>query len=95
MVTDTGAADGPGPLRFLNQPRLVQVQANHDGEPCQVNLRGRWQPVEEVRDSWRIDDEWWREQPIHRAYYQVALEGGARTALFHDLASDEWYEQRG
>ena len=105
MVADTGEADGLRPLRFLNQPRRVQVEADAKGQPCRVELRGRWQLVEGVRDIWRIDDEWWREQPIHRVYYEIMLNEGVITTVFHDLdsgdlasgdlAGSEWYEQRG
>ncbi len=94
MVTNTGEADGLRSLRFLNQPKPVQVEANPQGLPVRVLLRRRWQPVERVRDFWRIDDEWWREQPIHRVYYEIILDGGAIATLFHDLSSDEWYEQK-
>ena len=89
MVTNTGEADGLRPLRFLNQPRRVQVEADSQGQPCRVVLRGRWQPVERVRDVWRIDDEWWREQPIHRIYYEIILNEGAVTTLFHDVPNGE------
>ena len=99
MVTNTGASDGLRPLRFLNLPQPVQVEAGAQGQPCRVALRGRWQPVEGVRDVWRIDDEWWREQPIHRVYYEIILNEGVITTVFQDLASrdlagGEWYEQR-
>ena len=40
MVADTGEADGLRPLRFLNQPRRVQVEADAKGQPCRVELGG-------------------------------------------------------
>ena len=95
MVTHTGEADGLRPLRFLNLPQPVQVEADAQGQPSRVQLRGRWQLVEAVRDIWRIDDEWWRDQPIHRLYYEIILDGGAVATLFQDLTDGEWYEQRG
>ena len=95
MVTHTGEADGLRPLRFLNLPQPVQVESSPQNQPSRVQLRGRWQPVEAVRDIWRIDDEWWREQPIHRLYYEIILNEGAVTILFQDLTSGEWYEQKG
>jgi hypothetical protein len=48
--------------------------------------------VEAVLESWRIDDEWWR-QPISRAYMEVMLEGGKRLVLFQDLITGEWFSQ--
>lgn len=56
--------------------------------------KGRWRKVLEVLDIWRIDDEWWRKQPVSRLYYRVVLEDGTMTSLFKDLISDQWYQQR-
>ena len=50
--------------------------------------------VLEVLDTWRIDDEWWRKQPVSRMYYRVVLEDGTMTGLFKDLISGEWFLQR-
>ncbi len=51
--------------------------------------------METVRDIWRIDDEWWREQPIHRLYYETILNEGSVAILFQDLTNGQWYEQKG
>jgi hypothetical protein len=48
--------------------------------------------VEAVLESWRIDDEWWR-QLISRRYFEVILEGGGRVVLFEDRVSGEWFVQ--
>jgi hypothetical protein len=48
--------------------------------------------IEAVRETWRIDDQWWRE-PINRMYYEVLLEQGARAVLFQDLMTKDWYIQ--
>lgn len=48
--------------------------------------------VETVRETWRVDDEWWR-VPIVRRYYEVIVEGGGRMILFEDLTSNEWFWQ--
>lgn len=49
--------------------------------------------VEEVVETWVVQDEWWR-TPIHRRYVEVVLEGGAHVVLFEDLATGEWFMQR-
>ncbi len=95
MVTNTGTSDGLRPLRFLNLPQPIQVESSLQGQPRRVTLRGRLHPVEAVRDIWRIDDEWWREPPIHRVYYEIILNERAVTIVFQDLTDGEWYEQRG
>ncbi|WP_294085637.1 hypothetical protein [Sphaerobacter sp.] len=48
--------------------------------------------VTQVRDAWRIDDEWWR-NPISRRYYQLVLDNGSLRTVYHDLITDTWYEQ--
>ncbi len=48
--------------------------------------------VESILDSWRIDDEWWR-QMIARNYMEVMLEGGKRVVLFQDLITGQWFAQ--
>jgi len=48
--------------------------------------------VEAILESWRIDDEWWR-QTISRAYMEVMLEGGKRRVLFQDLITGQWFAQ--
>ena len=53
--------------------------------------------VERVEETWRIEDEWWREAPLRRAYYRVTVDGGASLTLFHDETQppgEGWYEQR-
>jgi len=49
--------------------------------------------VETIRETWRVDDEWWR-APIVRRYYEVVVEGGGRMILFEDLVTREWFVQR-
>ena len=94
MVSNTGAAHGIDSLRTLNSPRRLQVQSDEKGEPQAVYSGRGWRAVEQVLDRWLIDDEWWRENPIHRAYYEVDLEGDVRLVLFHDLVDGAWHTQR-
>ena len=62
--------------------------------PIAVKLRGRWLAVESVADRWRIDDEWWREQPVSRTYYECVVDQGLKVTVFQDIRSGRWYEQR-
>ncbi|MGH7520256.1 MAG: hypothetical protein ACREMI_03155 [Gemmatimonadales bacterium] len=48
--------------------------------------------VEAILESWRIDDEWWR-QLISRAYMEVMMEGGKRLVLYQDLTTGQWFAQ--
>jgi hypothetical protein len=81
-------------LRPLNLPTPVEVRTDGNGRPLALRTRrGRpVEPVAQIRESWRIDDEWWR-RPVSRHYHQVALEGGRIATLYRDLTDGRWYEQ--
>ena len=69
------------------------MDADGEGRPVAVTLRGRRLPVVQVQDTWRIDDEWWRERPVSRLYFEVALEDGRTVTVYRDLVSDRWAMQ--
>jgi hypothetical protein len=92
MVKDPGTAAGAGGFRPLNEPAPAAVEATARGIPKAVLWRGAYKHVTAIHDSWRIDDEWWREE-IARRYFVAEVEGGRRITLFHDLVRDAWYVQ--
>ena len=101
MVTDTGATGGPGRVRPfdiaqgrpLNRPRPLRVEADGDGLPTAVWLAGRRCAVEAVLGTWRIDDEWWLERPVSRAYFSLLLEDGRVVTVYRDLVRTAWFSQ--
>jgi len=68
------------------------VEENQPGLPVMVKLKRR-QRIIAIEDRWRIDDEWWRAEPISRFYYAVLLGSGQRLVLYKDLVKNEWYRQ--
>jgi len=46
-----------------------------------------------VLETWRIDDEWWRERAVSRTYFSLLLEDGRTVTLFRDLVSRRWWQQ--
>ena len=79
-------------LRAVNKPQPVTVKS---GSPTTVG-RPDGQTVgiiESINETWRIDDEWWR-QTISRLYMEVMLEGGKRVVLFQDLITGSWFIQQ-
>ena len=76
----------------LNQPAPLAVEATARGAPTHVLWRGAYKRVLAIHETWRIDDEWWREE-IARRYFVVEVEGGRRLSLYHDLIRDLWYGQ--
>ena len=81
-------------LRAVNEPRTVTVELHESGQLTVRRLDGRpIGAVEAILESWRIDDEWWRET-IARSYMELLLEGGKRLVVFQDLMTGLWYMQK-
>ena len=93
MVKDTRAPDGAGRILAVNRPQPITVKTDCGRRPMEVT-QGRSRCKGTVRSAWRIDDEWWREEPVSRLYYSVLLETGVVLTIFRDLITDKWYKQR-
>ena len=77
----------------MNLPVRVSVTTDTAGLPQRVQREDGDLPVEEIRELWRIDDEWWR-SPIIRCYADVVLSGGRRVILYQDLVTGDWWIQQ-
>ncbi len=64
------------------------------GRPARAVIEGLVRDVVAIQDRWRIDDEWWRETPISRMYYQLQLEGDRIITVYRELPEGLWHEQR-
>jgi hypothetical protein len=76
----------------LNMPEPLVVEENAVGLPTTVTLKRR-QPIITIEDCWRIDDEWWRSEPVSRMYYAVMLDSGRKLVLCKDLINKRWFQQ--
>ena len=94
MVQNPRETTSPGALRPLNLPTPVTVEEDARQRPLAFTLRGRRLQVTTIGDLWEIDEEWWRESPIVRMYYQVTTEDGRSITLFRDMVGGGWYRQR-
>ncbi len=94
MVAHLRTQGRAGRVRALNRPRLARVEASGDGRPVAVWLSGCRHTVEAVLETWRIDDEWWRQRPVSRVYYSLLLQDGRTATVYRDLVTGSWYEQR-
>ncbi|MFC1987323.1 hypothetical protein ACFLVH_02105 [Chloroflexota bacterium] len=92
MVTDPGETLRAVAYKPLNTPDLVQVEEDAEGLPLAVREKRR-QRVETIDDCWRLDDEWWRPEPVSRLYYVVRLASGRKTVIYKDLTVGSWYRQ--
>ena len=91
MVQDSGASSRAHQLRPMNQPRPLQVLVTN-GRPDTVIKHTHRLAVVQIRDSWQIEDEWWR-QPVRRHYFCLLLEDDILRTVYHDLAADTWHTQ--
>ena len=92
MVEDTGKTLRADTTKPVNLPELLSVEENAAGLPIAVKLKRR-QSIIAVEDCWRIDDEWWRSEPVSRLYYAVILASGQRLVLSRNLIDKCWYRQ--
>ena len=99
-------APAPSGLRPLGRPRPLQVARDAGGLPARVRFphQARAVAVHDVDQVWRIAEEWWRDQPLRRTYYQLHLADGRRLTCFSDDApalghaaagtkADAWFAQ--
>jgi hypothetical protein len=94
VVKDPGAPVRAHRLRPLASPAPVRVETDDAGRPLAVMIEGVMRAVAAVQDRWRIDDEWWREAPVSRMYYELRLEGDRVATVYRDLARGAWWVQR-
>jgi len=80
-----------GTIKPVNEPELLRVE-EIAGLPNAVTIKRRYQ-IETIEDRWRIDDEWWRNEPVTRLYYAVLLSEGHRLIIYKDLITGYWYRQ--
>ncbi len=92
MVQNSGKTLCSGAFKPVNMPQSVRVEEDVSGLPIAVRTT-RKQIITAVEDRWRIDDEWWRSEPVSRLYYTVLFTSGQRLIIFKDLISGQWYKQ--
>ena len=99
MVKNSRTPARADALRSLNQPRRIGIEADPTTRgialPRVLIEGGHRHRIERIEEFWTIEDEWWLGRPIHRRYYRVRLDAGHLQTIYHDLALDCWFTQRG
>ena len=67
--------------------RLAQQQ--------RTNAKIGAQKITAINDLWQVNDEWWREHPVSRRYYQITTQSDRRLTIFKDELNGNWYCQKG
>jgi protein ImuB len=92
-------ADSPVPisLRAVRPPRELEVFDDRgrldfvrpaDGQGNGFRCQGR---VVMSAGPWRLQGEWWRDEPCRRDYYDVQLSDGGVYRLYYDAAQTKWF----
>jgi hypothetical protein len=74
--------------RSLSLPRAARVR-QQEGSPLAVE----GEMVDQVRESWLVEDRWWTERPLRRRYWELVSVRGRNLVVFHDLRSGGWFIQ--
>ena len=82
---------GAGRSRRLSTPRAAAVRAGADGVPLALDAGS----VDTVCEEWVVEDLWWTGRPLRRRYFELVLDDGRNTVVFHDLIGRGWFAQRG
>jgi protein ImuB len=88
--------DRPRPICLLPKPETIEVTAPiPDYPPMLFIYKGKIHKVIKADGPERIEREWWLDNGLHRDYYTVEDEQGARYWIFrlghYDEHKPEWF----
>lgn len=73
----------------MNEPRPARVSW---GAAAPQRVDG--EEVEQLRESWLVEDRWWTDAPLRRRYWEVVGVRGRNIVVFRDLGTGRWFVQR-
>ena len=77
----------PPTLRRLSLVQPARVEIGRDGNPVRLDDR----QVEQVRERWVVEEGWWTDAPVRRAYVELVLADGGLAVVFEDLVGGGWH----
>ena len=77
----------PPTLYRLSLVQPAQVEVDRNGAPARLDGR----PVDSIRERWVVEEGWWTDAPVRRAYAELVLADGGLAVVFEDLAGGGWH----
>ena len=74
-------------LRRLARVRDARVETDDEGRPLRIDGHA----VEAIRERWIVEEGWWTNAPVRRAYVEAVLATGALVIVFRDLRGGGWH----
>jgi hypothetical protein len=74
-------------LRRLSLIAPAQIEIGRDGNPVRLDNR----PVDSIRERWVVEEGWWTDAPVRRAYAELVLADGGLAVVFEDLVAGGWH----
>jgi DNA polymerase-4 len=79
----------------LYEPCYVEISADERGLPRFVRTNNGWKQVDAVIKQWKVDWNWWSDDPVSRSYFQLLLQDGSFLQIFYNCITNNWYRQSG
>jgi len=69
----------------------IEVETDAEEEPVRFVWHARPHALQQIRQHWQIDTDWWSENGrVHRDYYAVTTTDGLFCVLYHDRLEQTW-----
>jgi len=78
--------------RLWTDGEAVSMTLGTDGWPASFTWQGRAHAVQQVRQRWQVDGDWWSEAGrVWREYIALTTADGLLCVLYFDLAGQTWH----
>jgi protein ImuB len=82
------AEDEPAPINGYQPPQRLHLVSVASAVGATPRIQGL---VRVAAGPWRMQSEWWSEQPAERDYWDVELSSGGLYRIYHDNTSKDWF----
>ena len=77
--------------RLWPDSEIIEVELK-DGWPARFNWQGHAHPVQQIRQRWQIDSDWWGETGrAWREYMTIITADGLLCIIYFDLLEQTWH----